>query len=63
MKKVYSFGLDIAKNVFQVSPADKHGRQIANKKLRRNQVVSFKRATRLMSNGQTVHVKTRGLHW
>ncbi|MFG6375871.1 MAG: transposase [Desulfovibrio sp.] len=41
MKKVYSVGLDIAKNVFQVSPADKHGRQIANKKLRRNQVVSF----------------------
>lgn len=41
MKKVYYIGLDIAKNVFQVSLADQTGRQIANKKLKRERVIDF----------------------
>lgn len=41
MKKVYFIGLDIAKNVFQVSMADKAGRQIANRKISRSNVLSF----------------------
>lgn len=41
MKKVYFIGLDIAKNVFQVSMADKAGRQIANRKLSRTNVLAF----------------------
>ena len=41
MKKVYFIGLDIAKNVFQLSMADKTGRQIANRKLSRVNVLPF----------------------
>lgn len=41
MKQAYFVGLDIAKSVFQVSMADKVGRQIANHKLNRNKVLSF----------------------
>lgn len=41
MKKVYYIGLDIAKNVFQVSLADQTGRQIANKKLKRERLIDF----------------------
>ena len=41
MKKVYYVGFDIAKNVFQVFLADQTGRQIANKKLKRERIIEF----------------------
>lgn len=41
MKSVATMGLDIAKQVFQVHRADKAGRAILRRKLRRNEVVRF----------------------
>ena len=41
MKKVYYVGLDIAKNVFQVFLADERGRELANRKLTRKQLIPF----------------------
>ena len=41
MERAYLIGLDIAKNVFQVFIADKTGRQISNKKLKRSQVKEY----------------------
>lgn len=35
MEKVYFVGLDIAKNIFQVFLADKKGRELGNRKVRR----------------------------
>ncbi len=41
MEKVYFVGLDIAKNIFQVFLADQRGRELANRKLTRKQMVQF----------------------
>lgn len=41
MKKAYFVGLDIAKNIFQVSMADRKGQQIVNKKLKRSGMKEF----------------------
>ena len=41
MKLVATIGLDIAKQVFQVHGADKAGRAVLRRKLRRNEVVRF----------------------
>ena len=41
MTKVTIVGLDLAKSVFQVHGADKEGRPIVRKKLRRGQVLAF----------------------
>lgn len=41
MERAYFIGLDIAKNVFQVCLADKGGKQISNKKLRRGALIPF----------------------
>ena len=38
MTKVTTVGLDLAKSVFQVHGADKEGRPVVRKKLRRGQV-------------------------
>ena len=40
MEKVYYIGLDIAKNVFQVFLADRNGRELGNRKLRK-QIIPF----------------------
>ena len=39
--KVATIGLDIAKQVFQVHGADKNGRQVLRRKLRRSELVGF----------------------
>ena len=41
MTKVTTVGLDLAKSVFQVHGADKEGRPVVRKKLRRGQVLVF----------------------
>ena len=41
MTKVTIVGLDLAKSVFQVHGADKEGRPVVRKKLRRGQVLAF----------------------
>jgi transposase len=41
MKVVAAVGLDIAKQVFQVHAADKAGRAVVRRKLRRNEVEQF----------------------
>ena len=41
MKKVTTIGLDIAKQVFQVHGADRTGRAVVRRKLRRDEVVRF----------------------
>lgn len=41
MEAAYFIGLDIAKNVFQVFQADPNGRQISNRKIKRNVVLTF----------------------
>ena len=41
MTKVTTVGLDLAKSVFQVHGADKDGRPVVRKKLRRGQVLVF----------------------
>lgn len=41
MKAVATIGLDIAKQVFQVHGADKAGRAVLRRKLRRTEVVRF----------------------
>ena len=41
MMKVTIVGLDLAKSVFQVHGADKEGRPVVRKKLRRGQVLAF----------------------
>jgi len=41
MKSVATLGLDIAKQVFQVHGAEKAGRAVLRRKLRRNEVVRF----------------------
>ena len=41
MKAVATIGLDIAKQVFQVHGADKMGRAVLRRKLRRNEVIQF----------------------
>jgi transposase len=41
VKKVSRIGLDIAKNYFQVHGVDKRGKEVLNKKLKRDQVIMF----------------------
>ena len=41
MTKVTTVGLDLAKSVIQVHGADKEGRPVVRKKLRRGQVLVF----------------------
>ncbi|GLO68681.1 hypothetical protein MACH17_01980 [Phaeobacter inhibens] len=41
MSEIITVGLDLAKNVFQVHGADRAGRAILRKKLRRGQVLKF----------------------
>ena len=41
MTKATTIGLDIAKQVFQVHGADRSGRTVLRRKLRRNEVVGF----------------------
>jgi transposase len=41
MTQITTVGLDLAKSVFQVHGADKHGRPVVRKKLRRRQVLGF----------------------
>lgn len=41
MKVVATIGLDIAKQVFQVHGADKSGRPVLRRKLRRGEIVRF----------------------
>ena len=41
MTKITTVGLDLAKTVFQVHGADKDGRPVVRKKLRRGQVLGF----------------------
>ena len=41
MTKVTTVGLDLAKSVFQIHAADKEGRPVMRKKLRRRQVLAF----------------------
>jgi transposase len=41
VKKVTTIGLDIAKQVFQVHGADRTGRAVVRRKLRRDEVARF----------------------
>lgn len=41
MTKATTIGLEIAKQVFQVHGADKSGRAVVRRKLRRNEVARF----------------------
>jgi transposase len=41
MKVIATIGFDIAKQVFQVHGADKSGRSVLRRKLRRGEVVRF----------------------
>lgn len=41
MKSIATIGLDIAKQVFQVHGADKSGRQVLRRKLRRGEMMRF----------------------
>jgi transposase len=41
MTQITTVGLDLAKSVFQIHGADKHGRPVVRKKLRRRQVLGF----------------------
>ncbi len=41
MTKITTIGLDLAKTVFQVHGADRDGRPVVRKKLRRGQVLGF----------------------
>ena len=41
MKSIATIGLDIAKQVFQVHGADKSGRQVLRRKLRRGEMIRF----------------------
>lgn len=41
MKAIVTIGLDIAKQVFQVHGADKTGRPVLRRKLRRSEVIRF----------------------
>ena len=50
MTKVTTVGLDLAKSVFQVHGADKEGRPVVRKKLRRGQVLVFFRRTVTVSH-------------
>ena len=39
--KIKTFGVDLAKNVFQVHGVDQHGRPVVKKCLKRTQVLAF----------------------
>ena len=41
MKEVYFVGLDIAKNIFQGFLADRKGRELGNRKMKRSAVIEF----------------------
>ena len=41
MTKITTVGLDLAKSVFQVHAADREGRPVVRRKLRRQQVLDF----------------------
>ncbi len=41
MGEITTIGLDLAKNIFQVHGVDETGAAVFNKRLRRNQVISF----------------------
>lgn len=41
MSEITAVGLDLAKRVFQVHAADRDGRAVSRKRLRRNQVLGF----------------------
>lgn len=39
--KLTTFGIDLAKNVFQVHGTDEHGKVLVKKQLRRDQMATF----------------------
>ena len=41
MSEITTIGLDLAKNVFQLHGADRSGKAVLRKKLRRDQVLAF----------------------
>ena len=47
MDEITTVGLDLAKRVFQVHGADAKGRLVLQKKLRREDVLSFSQSSRL----------------
>ncbi|MCC8955186.1 hypothetical protein H8B02_17585 [Bradyrhizobium sp. Pear77] len=61
MNEVTTVGLDLAKRVFQVHGADAKGRPVLQKKLRREEVLSFFACCRLvLSAWKHVHHRITG---
>ena len=60
--KVATIGLDIAKQVFQVHRADKAGRTVLRRRLRRNEVARFfSEQPPCLSASRPAEVRTTGL--